>query len=1031
MSETILTVLMRLFAIIANVNRQGVSSRARAIVETYLKRQLSQELVGKYLALFDKYLTIHHRDIVDQNSIKARKRGAVNAVKVLKICQQINKELQQEQKVLVVVQLLEYIKYVDQIGEKELDFVKTVADTFNISEKEYNNCKSFILDSIYDIPETKQVLIINNKSSEEAKELYTHLDIKHIYDNDMDGKIVFLHIKSVNVYIFYYDGKENLYLNGQVIIPKWSYTFDVGSSIRGAKIKTIYYSDISNRFLSEHYVSIVRLTARNIEFKYWNSDKGVKNFNFSEESGQLIGIMGGSGVGKSTLLNVLNGNIKPLKGEININGYDIHTEKDYLKGIIGYVPQDDLLIEELTVFQNLYFNAKLCFTKASKHEIVKLVTQTMKNLDLYDIKGLTVGNPLNKYISGGQRKRLNIALELLRTPYVLFVDEPTTGLSSMDSEMVMDLLKEQTHKGKLVIINIHQPSSDIYKMFDKIIVLDRGGYPIFYGNPVDGVVYFKSVTNHINAGEGECFNCGNVNPEQVLKIVEAKVVNEYGKLTPNRKIPPTEWNRIYKERIEKKVKPPIEKEPLPKTNFKIPNKFKQFRIFSTRDVLSKITNRQYLLINLLEAPLLAFIIGYFTKYISGTPEDPNEYVFSQNENLPIYIFMCVIVALFIGLTISAQEIIKDRKILQRESFLNLSKTSYYNSKVLIVFALSALEMFAFVLIGNSILEIKGLSFQYWFMLFSTACFANLLGLNISSALDSTVNIYVLIPFLLVPQLLFGGVIVKFDKLHKRITSEKYVPFIGDIMASRWAYEGLAVLQFKKNDYEKHFFDIEQEKSNAAFKFNFLIPELKSILGECVEYSNKEDKKEIFREKLNLLKKEISILQEYEHNISFRFINKLNPIGFNSEIAHLTKQYLNEVKQYYVDIYNEKNKKQDNIYKELIAQLNDKEGLNTFKERYYNHSIADLVTNKKQIQKITQNKNEIIRKSDPIYQEPMHEYGRAHFYAPVKKIGSHKIDTFWFNLLVIWLINLVFYISLVNDWLKQIINVSKNLRMKVN
>src|SRR5690606_4370396 len=128
-------------------------------------------------------------------------------------------------------------------------------------------------------------------------------------------------------------------------------------------------------------------------------------------------------------------------------------------------------------------------------------------------------------------------------------------------------------------------------------------------------------------------------------------------------------------------------------------------------------------------------------------------------NLPAYMFMAVIVALFIGLTVSAEEIIRDQKIRKRESFLNLSNGSYLLSKITIMFFLSAIQTLSFILIGNTILEIDGMLLDYWIVLFSTACFANLLGLNISASFNSAVTIYILIPFLLIPQLIFSGVIV--------------------------------------------------------------------------------------------------------------------------------------------------------------------------------------------------------------------------------------------------------------------------------
>ena len=142
-------------------------------------------------------------------------------------------------------------------------------------------------------------------------------------------------------------------------------------------------------------------------------------------------------------------------------------------------------MEDLTVFENLFYAAKLCFGDSSNAEIDNLVKRTLKNLGLMEIKDLKVGSPLKKTISGGQRKRVNIGLKLLREPSVMFVDEPTSGLSSRDSENIMDLLKELFLKGKLVFVVIHQPSSDIFKMFDRLIILDVGGYQIYYGNPME------------------------------------------------------------------------------------------------------------------------------------------------------------------------------------------------------------------------------------------------------------------------------------------------------------------------------------------------------------------------------------------------------------------------------------------------------------------------------------------------------------------------------------------------------------------
>lgn len=1003
MSESILKALMQLFAIIANTEtlEEGVSSTSRNIVESYLKQQLNKELLEEYLKIYDEFIAKHHKK-------KGEKKLSSNSVKVLKICEQINDELRQDQKMLVLLQLIEYVSYGETITDKEMQFAQTVAETFNISNEEYLNTKEFCFDNISEVPEKDKVLIIDSHTESWSP------DIKHICNENISGRIVILYIKSTNMYAFRYNGKSELFLNGRNVKPNWGYILPGGASIRGPKINTVYYSDIAGKFLQDKTKSKIVFEAKDIEFKFKNSENGIQKFNFVAEGGHLIGVMGGSGAGKSTLLNVFNGNMMPQKGEIQINGYNIYTQKEEVKGVIGFVPQDDLLIEELSVYQNLYYNAKLCFDNFSEEEMDVSVSQVLQDLDLYEIRHLKVGGPLNKFISGGQRKRLNIALELIREPSVMFVDEPTSGLSSMDSEMVMDLLKEQSLKGKLLIINIHQPSSDIYKMFDKILIMDKGGHPIYFGNPIDAVTYFKKMTNHVNADEGECVTCGNVNPEQVLQIVEAKVVDEYGKLTRSRKVSSKEWYNLYLENIESKVKHEPVTDPIPENKFKIPGIIKQFKIYATRDILSKLTNRQYVLLTFLEAPVLALILGYFTKYIAG-----ETYIFSENENLPAYVFMAVVVSLFLGMTISAEEIIKDKKIQQREQFLNLSRTGYLYSKILTMFAISAIQTFTFVLIGNLILGLSSMNVNYWLVLFSASCFANMLGLNISAALNSVVTIYILIPFILVPQLLLSGVIVKFDKLHKNFSSHSYVPFTGDLMTSRWAYEAIMVTQFKDNKYQKHFFKIEKEISYNSYRSNYLVPELQSKVDRCEQDIAEKTKQHEVEQSLLVLSNEIIKLLKTECDADFKHLDKLNIKSYNADVAEKTRSYLDKVKKFFAAQLSEKETEKDAIYNNLVKQYGSKEALEEFKKEYYNENVSNIAMNAQEIKKTFEEDNQIVQIMNPIYKDPDSKIGRAHMYAPVKRIFGFKIDTFWFNIIFIWLTTIFFFVVLVFDLLTKL------------
>ncbi|HYW95742.1 MAG TPA: ATP-binding cassette domain-containing protein, partial [Bacteroidales bacterium] len=818
MSEQILKALMQLFAIIAKP--ESNAEDRRTIVESFLKRQLNQELVAEYLGVFDEYYRIHQQKQKDKDS--RRRRISASSVRVLRICTEINEELAQPQKIVVLIQLLEFVKSDnDDITPQEMEFVNTVAETFNISAAEYAEIKDFVLFSFEQVPDTPAVLIIDNHEDS----TYQESTVRHMRVDSLLGQIRVLHVSSANLYFIRYIGVNEINMNGQLIEKEKVYAFNTGSSIRNQQIDPVYYSDIVSWFAEDKIKSRIVFEVNHVHYRFKSGKVGLSDISFTEQSGRLVGIMGASGAGKSTLLNVLNGTASPTSGSVLINSIDIHGDNHQIEGLIGHVSQDDLLIEELTVYQNLYYNAKLCFDNYSEDQLRDAVYQVLKNLGLFEIKDIQVGSPLNKKISGGQRKRLNIALELIREPAVLFLDEPTSGLSSRDSENILDLLKELSLKGKLVFVVIHQPSSEIFKMFDRLLILDTGGYLIYNGDPVDSIIYFKSRVHHANWNESECHACGNVNPEQIFNIVEQSVIDEFGKLTDVRRISPVEWSRYYKDgHIEEEV-PEAGKKDLPEITFSIPGKFKQFMVFVTRDLLKKVSDLQYMIINFLEAPVLAFLLAYIIRYYNVDIANRFGYTLSGNDNLPVYIFMSVIIAVFIGLTVSAEEIIKDRKILKREAFLNLSWSGYLLSKIFVLFVISALQAALFVAVGNSILEIKGMYFQYWLILFSAWANANLMGLVISDSFKTVVTIYILIPFLVIPQIVLSGIIVKYEKLNPNISSPESIPFYGEIMSARWAYEGLATYQFMENDYQKRYYSKDKLISNASFKANFLLREL--------------------------------------------------------------------------------------------------------------------------------------------------------------------------------------------------------------
>jgi ABC-type multidrug transport system ATPase subunit len=741
----------------------------------------------------------------------------------------------------------------------------------------------------------------------------------------------------------------------------------------------------------------VEFCGRDINFRFPNSNNGTHNLSFTLQSGELLAIMGGSGTGKTTLLSLLNGSMRPQEGTITINGHDIAEPE--AKNLIGFVPQDDLLIEELTVYQNLWYTAKLCFEGMDAKGIDARVTKTLKDLGLDAIKDLKVGSAINKYISGGQRKRLNIALELIREPAVLFLDEPTSGLSSSDTEMVINLLKEQTYKGKLIIVNIHQPSSDVYKLFDRLWLLDKGGYPVYDGNSINAITYFKEAAAYADAETSACPTCGNVNPEVILNIIDEKALNNTGEISDERKVTPEQWHKMYLDHRPQFSQPNVSD--VPPSDQKKPGPLKQFAIFLRRNIHTKITNVQYLCITLLEAPLLALVCSFLTRYAP-----PEGYSVMDNKNLVSYFFMSVIVATFIGMSGSAEEIIKDRALLKRESFLHLSYGSYIWSKIIYMAGVSLIQTLLFILVGNYIMGLHGLFAEWWLILFVTAFLSNLMGLLLSQCLSSVVAIYISIPMLLIPQILLCGLVVSFSDLTPKSTTGN-VPLIGDIIPSRWSYEALAVTSFTDNPYEAPFFELDKQKYENQFYNMGFLNELQSQL----ETKKDEEKRgktvdPMHMETIRMNLPEITAycqMKPYQGDYSYTSLY----------------DYMKEAETILAKRGNEATLKADAKMTALVREQG-KESIVQLKRDNYNIKLEDCVIGADQQRMLDVIDGHIVPRMSTIFLTPHSQCGRAPFYSSEKIVGSWHIKTLWFNLGVLLLMCVILTIFLLTDWPGRII-----------
>ncbi len=1023
MNEELLILIVRLFAIVA---KERITEDERNNLKEFLLIHVSHDSISHFIEVFDTEIDkiTEHHDLADTNLETAE--YIADWAKVLDICKVINESLTKQQKLVLLLKLIELMLQDGQISERQSNLIFYISEAIHITQKETDLIKLFLLGQEVEDLDCKEILIVDEGSAPHQQKSV------HIVSRNLTGMMVVLRIADADTYFIKYLGISNLTLNGNHFRSRKVYVFPTGSSIRGNKIQPIYYSDVVSKFLKEESVHKISFEAKDIHYAFKSGVVGLQNINIAEEGGKLVGIMGASGSGKSTLLSILDGSSEPTQGTVLLNGKDLYKDAKSLRGVIGLVPQDDFLLEELSVYQNLYYAARLTFGNHSIEKTHNLVQSTLKSLGLSEIKDLQVGSTLDKTISGGQRKRLNIGLELLRKPSILFVDEPTSGLSSNDSINIMDLLKELSLQGKLIFVVIHQPSSDIFKMFDRLIILDVGGYQVYYGNPVEALVYFKTIVNMVNKDQGACMECGNIKSEQIFNILENKVVNEYGRFTDNRRISAAKWYEYFTKKI---TLPQVEqsKEPI-KITQKNPGHFQQMKIFGIRDIRTKLANKQYLFITFLEAPVLALFLGLLIRYYENLNGD-SSYSFMNNDNIPVYFFMTVIIALFMGLTLSAEELIKDRKMLQRESFLHLSRASYLASKIAVQFSISAVQTLSFVIIGNLILQVNGMTLSMWAIMFFTAGFANLLGLNISSAFKSAVTVYILIPLLVIPQLVLSGVIISFDKFNPQLSNLDKVPAVGNLMASRWAFEALAVTQFKHNAYNRQFYNYTREIALADYYATYYVPRLETHLSKVSNkfdiLANNPDSLKIVKSHLILLKNEIDKQLKMVGANQFKNADSIDLSTFNREIYQETELFLATLKTYYRNKHQRWSSELDSIKHLLTDTPNGLQLQQFLRARNYNASLSNMLEGKGATTRIAEGKGKIIQKIYPIYYRPDESKFldiATRFYAPEKVIAYKKMETLYANLLVIILMTMFLTISLYFDWLRKLMNWIEDFKL---
>lgn len=596
--------------------------------------------------------------------------------------------------------------------------------------------------------------------------------------------------------------------------------------------------NFSERIVEEERNIIRSLEVSEITHRFSNGEIGLDGNSFTVSRGELVCVMGASGSGKSTLLKVLAGQLQPTSGKVLLNGQSLYQNLDRLKRYVSYIPQEDAFDEQLTIGENLQFAAAIRSPHLSRRDRMRRLEAKLIELGLGERRDAVVGSALKKTLSGGERKRLNIGLDMIGMSDVYLFDEPTSGLSSKDSEHVIEIIRSMAHN-KIIIVTIHQPSSKIFQMFHKAILLDKGGRLVFFGTPSDMLRYFAEAEHQHQFGAelGACPSCGTTRPEFIFDVLETPLrdlsgdiiyeENSRGQLVPARRYSPDFWRDKYEAfRLIQDVKQvSLQKEsaaPLPvataekkRIRIRWHDEWTQFRTLLRRSFISKLRNRANIWITIVAAPVLALLIGTLLRY-----SESGKYDFASAFHIPTYLFLGLLVAMFLSLTNSADDIIRDRPILQRERNLDVRLPYYIVSKVGSLAVFAFIQCVLFVLMGNYILGIRGMFWVHLGLMFMTALGSLALGLLVSSLVSDAKTAANIVPLVLIPQILMSGALIKYEDMNrnlgfvytltrwfqehptkergKKMDSKLQVPFICQFIPMRWSYEEMIVAQAKLN-----------------------------------------------------------------------------------------------------------------------------------------------------------------------------------------------------------------------------------------
>jgi ABC-type multidrug transport system ATPase subunit/predicted component of type VI protein secretion system len=509
----------------------------------------------------------------------------------------------------------------------------------------------------------------------------------------------------------------------------------------------------------------------------------LDGISFTAYPTEFVGIMGPSGSGKTTLLMAMIGYIHPTYGRTAINGDDLAAQYDRYRTTIGYVPQEDIIHGELTVWEALYYSAKLRLPPdTSDGEIERRINEVLAALEIEPTRHVRIGSPEQKGISGGQRKRVNLALELLTEPSLLCLDEPTSGLASEDTINVMRLLRKLADGGRTILLTIHQPSLQAYRMLDNVLYI-ADGEQIYYGPSYpESVLYFHpGIRPNTPQGEEILADPGSC----MRPIMEAKRAGEPMETFAAR----YRQSSFWQEYVEERKKNQRDVKLTNKAERRRPGfRLHQLSTLCRRYLTIKLKDRVGTAILLAQAPVIGLLVDLV--FAPGKHGAMN-----RLEHMPFALFLLVISAIWFGCANAAREIVGEQAIYRRERMVNLSIPAYVGSKIAVLGLLALVQCAMLLLTTYIALDVVGNPLWMLVTLWLCAMAGVGMGLVLSALVRTTPAALALVPLLLIPQVVLGGAIKPLPGLEDPAWT------MTGLMASRWGFEALLHVEHDAAAYE--------------------------------------------------------------------------------------------------------------------------------------------------------------------------------------------------------------------------------------